>query len=86
MIRDRAVRRVAAHDVSELVAEHRAQLFLVERLEHPRMDDHERLVEAHRHRVRDRRLRDVELRALRPVERLEHLGPHHVQLADAGSR
>src|ERR1051326_6150005 len=44
------------------------------------MDDDERLVEADGHRVGDRRLRHVELGAIRPVERLEYFGRHRVHL------
>ena len=77
---DRRVRRVAAHDVTELVAENRAKLVLVEDLEQPGVNHDERLVEADGHRVRDRCLAHVELGSLGPVEGLEHLGPHRVQL------
>ena len=70
---------MAAHDVTELVAEDVATLFLVEQRDRRRVEHDERLVEADGGRVHERRLRDVEVGALGPVECLDDLAVQRVQ-------
>src|SRR5687768_1879455 len=63
---------MATHDVAELVANDVSLLLAIEQREHPRVEHDERLVEADRRRIYEWRLRDIELRLLRPIHRLEH--------------
>jgi hypothetical protein len=60
--------------------EDEALLLAVERSDRAGIDHDERIIEAHRTGIHERRLRDVQLRAGRPVEGLEHLGVDGVQL------
>ena len=65
---DGAVERVAAHHVAQLVGEQDPELVIVQQLERGRVEHDERLVDAVGAGVEERRLGDVELGHLGPVE------------------
>ena len=79
--RDGAVERMAAQHVAQLVGEEHAQLVVVEQLDRRRVDHDERLVDAVRAGVEERRLGDVELGHVGPVEGGGDLG---VQVPEPG--
>src|SRR5687768_14861522 len=78
--RDRAVGHVPAHDVPQLVSEEETSLVVaVEQLERFRVQNDEGVLEADRVRVDLRRLGDVELRALGPVQRGAHVREQRIE-------
>ena len=65
---DGAIERVPAHHVTQLVGQQDAELVLVQQLERGGMEHDERIVDPVRAGVEERRLGDVQLRDVRPVE------------------
>ena len=74
------VERVTAHDVPELVPEQRAHLFVIEQFERPRIDDDEGPLDTERTGIDEGRLRNEQLRPVRPVHRREDVGVELVEL------
>src|SRR5262245_39794342 len=66
--------------MAQLVADDVAALVTVEQRQHAGVEHDEGLVEAHGRRVDERRLRNVELRLLLPVHRIEDFLVQRVEL------
>jgi hypothetical protein len=73
-----------AHDVADLMGQHGTAFVLIQNLQHPRVEDDEGPLEPDGHRVGDRRLRHVQVPALRGVQRFKHFGIQPIQVWSLG--
>ena len=75
---------MAAHDMSEFMAEQRAHLVIVQQFQRARVDDDEWTLYAKRARVDKRRLRHEQLGAVRPIHRREDVGVQLIHTRELG--